>query len=176
MMSISERAQQRAPQSLCYAPSTHVQLWNVAPGSVRYSQNPVSPPKAVHSVKAGGSCPRTDDFRTSPTVPVLGYPPVPSDMGAAGSPFVGCGWLSSPGKLEWGLGNRDPIHRHPQVLQKLFSGSASSLKAQGGQRDLQGQTSALSTIPATSHGSLPCPRVPHALTPKPCHRPEGEPG
>jgi len=138
--SISQRAQQPEPLSLCYSPSARVQLWDVASGSVRYTQNPT----ATRGVKAGGSCPRTGDFSARPAVPGLGYPIA-----------VRHGRPSSPGKLEQGLRNADSMQRHLQALQNRSVRCASSrLSTQGGQRDLQGQGSAPSTVPATAQGTV----------------------
>ncbi|XP_037257023.1 uncharacterized protein LOC119154024 [Falco rusticolus] len=65
MMSILQCAQQRAPQSLCYTPSTRVQLRDVASGSIRSAKALWATP-GHQQQEAGGNCPGDGWFQDKP--------------------------------------------------------------------------------------------------------------
>lgn len=99
-MSISQHIQQREQHSLCYTPSTGVQLWDVTPGLVTYSENR-----------------GTDGFRISSATSVLGQSPFLSGEGATVPREAGVGlWEQGP--------QREPS---TSSFQKHFSGSAQCL-------------------------------------------------
>lgn len=137
---------------------------------------------AAHSVKAGGGCPGTDDFRTSPTVSVLGHPPLPSNVGAAGTPLGplwDMGGTAARGSWSraWGTGTPETgIHElFPKALFRECFVSAGKTRMDRGTYGDRGLPPAPSLPPPTApHPALGCPGT---FIPKACHCPsEAEPG